>query len=40
MTEKKKLNLFQKKINYQFKEILYLKQSLTHPSHYQKSIHI
>ena len=36
MSEKKKLNLFQKKINYQFKEISNLKESLTHPSHYKE----
>ena len=34
MIQKKKLNSFEKKIDYKFKNILILKQSLTHPSFY------
>ena len=34
MIQKKKLNSFEKKIDYKFKNILILKQSLTHPSYY------
>ena len=34
MIKKKKLNSFEKKIDYKFKNILILKQSLTHPSSY------
>ncbi len=36
MIEKKKLNLFEKKIQYKFKNYSYLKQSLTHPSFYKE----
>jgi len=35
MIEKKKLHLFEKKINYNFKNILLLEKSLTHPSFYK-----
>ena len=35
MIEKKKLKLFEKKINYNFKNILLLEKSLTHPSFYK-----
>ena len=34
MIKKNKLNLFEKKIQYKFKNILILKQSLTHPSYF------
>ena len=34
MIQKKKLNSFEKKIDYKFKNVLLLKQSLTHPSYY------
>ena len=34
MILKKKLNLFEKNIKYKFKDLIFLKQSLTHPSFY------
>ncbi len=34
MIIKKKINLFEKKIDYKFKNIIFLRQSLTHPSYY------
>ena len=34
MINKKNLEIFQKKINYKFKDISILKQSLTHPSYF------
>ena len=34
MINKKNLDIFQKKINYKFKDISILKQSLTHPSYF------
>ncbi len=36
MISKKKLNIFEKKINYKFKDSSLLTQSLTHPSYYKE----